>query len=44
MWHKNWQDSREAAKNAKGNQMDTDDLSDNAYSIIVHAAKVCDTL
>ena len=24
--------------------MDTDDLSDNAYEIIVHAAKVCDTL
>ena len=24
--------------------MDTDDLSDKAYSIIVHAARVCDTL
>ncbi|WP_372681786.1 hypothetical protein [Desulfosarcina sp.] len=24
--------------------MDTDDLSEKAYSIIVHAARVCDTL
>ena len=24
--------------------MDTDDLSDKAYGIIVHAARVCDTL
>ncbi|WP_155303382.1 hypothetical protein [Desulfosarcina widdelii] len=24
--------------------MDTDDLSDEAYAIIVHAAKACDTL